>query len=398
MRARQSRPRHGLCNAVGRVYGVGGRCLANDRFLDTVQTVFYDWVTLYSDSVSPATLRLGALAQQVSADMTAGEGVAWWDLDSARSILIGDYLIGLMESAEANLTQASMHLSRTNELWTADAFATQAGRRSATVRGQGIIGAPSEKDQNRRVEANGHVAGFFRAAGSALDNVGGIVVGVTGLRTSIVRAAWTDLKVTETLPVGSAPVGHGCHLQVTVVDGVRDGLKTGPNGWSDWTMDLRNTLVHRASRLALSISDSRRADGFLRPLPRHPAQTQTESMARTERFGRDIVPEHAADTMAAILSCLIEVVSNTATACVSAWDTRRGNPTLILQPSQQWARLAQGRESTFGGAHPISLPKIKQGFMAMNPTTATRIKAARVLDEDRAPWKEWFANDLRQNP
>jgi hypothetical protein len=29
-------------------------------------------------------------------------------------------------------------------------------------------------------------------------------------------------------------------------------------------------------------------------------------MARTERLGRDIVPEHAADTMAAILNCLIE--------------------------------------------------------------------------------------------
>ena len=268
--------------------------------------MFYDRVTLYSDSVSPATLRLSVLAQQVLADMAAGEGVAWWDLDRARSILIGDYLIGLMESAEANLTQGSMHLARTNELWTADGFATRARMQSASVLGPGIFGAHSERDSNRTVEANGHVAGFFRAAGSALDNVGGIVVGVAGLRKQTVRAAWTDLRLGENVPAGVAPDGPGRDLQIAVVDAIRAALTTGPDDWSEWTMELRNTLVHRASRLAMVISDPRRTDGFLRPLPRHFAQTQSESMARTERLRRDIVPEHAADTMAAILNCLIE--------------------------------------------------------------------------------------------
>lgn len=360
--------------------------------------MFDDRVTLYSASISPATLRLTALAQQVATDMAAGEGVAWWDLDPARSILIGDYLIGLMESVEANLTQASMHLARTKELWTADSFATKAGMQSASVTGQGIFAPPTDKQANHRVEANGHAAGFFRAAGSALDNIAGIVVGVAGLRTSIVRAAWTDLQLGKDLPVGSAPEGPGQDLQVEIVGAVRAAITTGPNGWSDWTMALRNTLVHRASRLAMFMSDPRQPDGFLRPLPRHPFQTQCESMARTDRLGQDVVPEHGTDTMATILSCLIDVVSATAITCVSVWDTRRESPSLILQPSHQWPRLAQGRESTFGGAHPVSLPWIKDGAMAMNPTTATRIKAARLLDEDRAPWKDWFANDLDQPP
>jgi hypothetical protein len=234
--------------------------------------VFDDRVTLYSASISPATLRLTALAQQVATDMAAGEGVAWWDLDPARSILIGDYLIGLMESAEANLTQASMHLACTNDLWTADGFATRARMQSAPVLGPGIFGAHNERDSNRTVEANGHVAGFFRAAGSALDNVGGIVVGVAGLRTPIVLAAWTGLKLGNRAPVGSAPDGPGRDLQIAVVDGVRAAITKGPDGWSDWTTDFRHTLVHRASRLALTMSDPRRADSFLRPLPRHPAR------------------------------------------------------------------------------------------------------------------------------
>lgn len=110
------------------------------------------------------------------------------------------------------------------------------------------------------------------------------------------------------------------------------------------------------------------------------------------------MPEHGADTMAAILGCLIEVVAETATSCVSAWDMRRANPGLILQPLQQWPHLAQGDESTFGGAQPVSLPKITQGNLTMNPTTFTRIRAARLLDPDRASWKEWFATDLNQNP
>ena len=269
---------------------------------------------------------------------------------------------------------------------------------SASVRGQGIFGSPTDKEANHRVEANGHVAGFFRAAGSALDNIGGIVVGVAGLRTSIVRASWTDLQLRKLLPAGSAPEGPGHDLQVAIVDAVRAAITTGPDDWSDWTMDFRNTLVHRASRLAMFISDPRQPDGFLRPLPRHPFQTQSESMARTDRLGQDVAPEHGADTMTTILKCLVDVVSNTATACVAAWDTRRERPGLILQPLQQWPRLAQGRESTFGGARPVSLPTMKRGAMVINPATATRIKAAQLLDEDRAPWKEWFATDLKQNP
>jgi hypothetical protein len=330
--------------------------------------------------------------------MASGKGVAWWELDPARSILIGDYLIGLMESAEANLTQAAMHLTRTRELWTADSFATSASMRSASARGQGIPGKPSEHDSNRRVEANGHVAGFFRAGGSALDNVGGIVVGIVGLRKPIVRASWADLKLSGALPVGPAPEGPGRDLQVAVVDAVRAALTTGPDGWSEWTMDLRHTLVHRASRLAMFISDPRQPDGFLRPFPLHPAQTQAESMAHTDRLGQDVVPEHGADTMAVILNCLIEVVSNTAANCVSAWQARRESPDLVPQPLQQWPRLAQGRESTFGGARPVKLPKLTQGTMMMNPTTLARMKAAQLLDSNRSTWKEWLATDLNQNP
>jgi hypothetical protein len=359
--------------------------------------VFDSRVALYSDLVSSATVQLTALAQRVSFDMKAGEGVAWWDLDPARSILIGDYLIGLMESAEANLTQAAMHLALTKKLWAADAFATSAGMQSASVRGQGIFAPPTERDANRRVEADGQVAGFFRAAGSALDNIAGVVVGVAGLRTLIAHASWTDLQLGKPRPSGLAPAGPGQDLQIAMVDDVRAALSTGPDGWSDWTMDFRNTLVHRASRLAMFISDPRQPDGFLRPLPRHPAQTRSESMARTDRLGQDVVPEHGAYTMAAILTCLIELVTDATTACINAWDTRRENPGLILQPLQQWPRLAQGRESTFGGSRPVSLPKMKRGAMAMNPTTFDRIKAARLLDPDRAPWGEWFAKDLKQN-
>jgi len=121
-------------------------------------------------------------------------------------------------------------------------------------------------------------------------------------------------------------------------------------------------------------------------------------MARTDKLGQDVVPEHGTDTMAAILGCLVEVVSSTATSCAIAWHTRREKPDLILQPRQQWPRLAQGRESTFGGADPVSMPRMKQGAIVMGPSTAAWIKAARLMNPDMAPWKDWFANDLNQIP
>ena len=205
-----------------------------------------------------AAVRLIAFAEQVSSDMKAREGVAWWDLDPARSILIGDYLIGLMESVEANLTQASMHLTRTRELWTADSVTTSRLMRSADACGQRIPGKPNENESNRRVEASGHVAGFFRAGGSALDNVGGIVVGIFGLKKPIVRASWADLKLSEDVPVGPALEGFGRDLQVAVIDTVRAGLATGPDGWAEWTMDLRYTsfIAHLDSPCASWIHDN----------------------------------------------------------------------------------------------------------------------------------------------
>jgi len=350
-------------------------------------------VALYSDAVSPAALGMTALAAQVSGDMAEGEGVAWWDLDPARSILIGDYVVGLTESVQANLVEASMHATKARELWGLDSIATLRSMRTASLTGSGMIGKATETVANRRVEVDGHVAGFFRAAGSVMDNVGAIVVGVVGLRTSLVQAKWSDLKLDHPSAVGMAPSGPGHDLQVQAIDAIRSAVASGPAGWSEWTVDLRNTLVHRASRMTLFLADSRQPDGFLRPLPRHPAQTQTESMSQTARFGRDLVPEHAAETMAAILIALVALVSGTSVACVDAWDARRSNTDLVRQPQKQWPILKQGRTSTFRGAHPGTLPKFTNGSLIMHPTMMDRMMASHLLDRDRRLWIGWFASD-----
>jgi hypothetical protein len=102
---------------------------------------------------------------------------------------------------------------------------------------------------NRRVEASGHVAGFFRAGGSALDNLGGIVVGIVGLKKPIVRASWADLKLSEDVPVGPATEGSGRDLQVAVIDTVRAGLATGPDG--KWTSGTRSFIAHLGSAMCI---------------------------------------------------------------------------------------------------------------------------------------------------
>jgi hypothetical protein len=348
-------------------------------------------VALYQNKVRQAVVALSALQQQMLADLDFGAGgINWWcdQLDTGRRILIGDYLMGLTDSTESNLVEATMHAERARELWYADDFWFR--QRLAAARLTGSLDLRRDEHANNRlVEANGQLNGFFRAVGSVLDNTAGLVVGVVGLQRDIVRSDLRDLRLDKSTPAGCLPAGDpGRDVQLAAIDVVRRAVRTGPADWERWVDDMRNTLVHRARRMSLNLPGKSK-DQLVRPLPRNPAQTETEAMARSSDLSQDRLREHANATLSGVLAICHDVVAATASHLVQLWARRRAQPDLIPQPAQQWPRLRQGREMTFPGFTTEQIPRLEGSELRVNESHARRFQGARILD-GAGDWATWL--------
>jgi hypothetical protein len=162
---------------------------------------------------------------------------------------------------------------------------------------------------------------------------------------------------------------------------VRDAAASGPPDWTGWVDDMRNTLVHRARRLSLALHEKTTQD-VMRPLPRHPAQAETEAIARSPKFLDDRLHEHANDTLAGALTATHDVVATTTAALVKLWQRRREDPDLIPQPAKQWPKLKQGSERDFPGFAPGRMPDYgTSGFLTLNPSQGRRLRGALLLGQ-----------------
>ncbi|MGW4651358.1 hypothetical protein [Kitasatospora sp. NPDC004289] len=352
---------------------------------------------LYRNIARPALLPLSAVHEAILSDLDpqAG-GVSWWTghLDTPRRILVGDYLLSLTSSTEDNLVEAAMHVHRFSEAQEAE---TQWFKRRVLTRS--LLGDrwldPDLETENRRVEADAHLGAFFRAVGSVMDNLAGLVIGVAGLSTKIVRADISHLNLDKPSPKGALPEGMpGRAVQLKLVGELRDAINEGPEDWLPWLDHMRNTLVHRARRLTITIQDPRQAAGFLHPLCQAPDWTDAEAIARSGRPLADCLTEDATVTMRGALLTAVNVTRLCASAAARTWADRRTTPDLITQPQQQWPQLANGRQTNFKGWDPNQLPKFApNSSMLMHPSRALRIKAGLFTDEARPQWSSWFRED-----
>ncbi|MEU4825102.1 hypothetical protein AB0H37_24790 [Actinomadura sp. NPDC023710] len=350
----------------------------------------------YLDDVQPQLIALSGVEAQILADLdTANGGVAWWDhLDPARRIFIGDYLLSLLNSIEGNLTEAAMHRSKVIILWRRE-NAWYSGRVVRQRLGDEHWLKANEETENRRVEIDAHLGGFFRAIGSVMDNLAGLVIGVAGLKKDIVRASVLDLQLDKSAPKGVQADGvPGGNLQIACVDALKQAVEGGPPGWWPWVNAMRNTLVHRARRLAFSLPDNRRSSGFMRPLPQNPQQSDAESLARARRFPGNYLQEDAEDTLNGVMDVVLQVVRATASKAVDVWADRRSNPSLILQPAEQWPKL-EDQPLAFHGCAPGSLPRLSNTniFVMVSPDRGRRFQAAMLLDASRGQWPRWLRAD-----
>jgi hypothetical protein len=340
------------------------------------------------------------LHRRVLADLDEKKlGIGWWapHPGTSRRVLISDHLLACIDAVEKNLVEARLHLlelRRVDEQL--DALIAHAVKHDS--QGRPFVQTPPRvkpADDLPYALAPLHMAGFFRAVGSALDCLGSSIVGVLALPVSILKA---DLdRAIGALKKLSASSSEGGKLQMSfAADLTQQIAAAGPPGWLPWATDYRNMLVHRGRRLELSSLVPRGGNVLgpderpimlaraVRLLAQDPALSDVEmllSMAGTA----PVLTEDATTTLEGVMASAQTLCGTASTALLDVWLKRRDQPALLLQPKEQWRDGRSSESRGFAGYKPGMAP-FKPDQMVTDDTFLRRLKSAALDDGARKKW------------
>ena len=306
-------------------------------------------------------------------------GFGWWkdQLDTRQRVLISDYLVGLASEFPDALLQGWLHLSSWRELREAE----DNGRRWRVGDTRWYVTPPgSPADTVPKAEQDAHLAGFFRAVGTVLDVLGALTVGVGGLDTRLRRADWGRARLMLDQD-GYRVVADALRLQEAVD-------QSGPPDWDDWTVAMRNTLVHRPQRmtwihLRTPLQVGPRSTIYLTA---DPGFSEIENMRFHGSAAGALLHEDADQTLAGVYTSAWSVAEILIPRLVELWRNRRQGTVNVAQPSTQWESDLPARLS-FRGYAKNSRPMAKDAKeVVLNPTQGHRFRAAAIFASQRHHW------------
>jgi hypothetical protein len=320
-------------------------------------------------------------------------GVSWWQTVNVHErILIGDYLYQCAEGIEANLVEAKLHLLEWLHV------RDQIDKRFADVISRTPHGTLQQKlppaeapidDLPNKLEAM-HICGFFRAIGSALDCLGGAIIGVLGLNYCL---RYNDIdKAKKELAKVKNPQTPGEQLQASFKDFLETQIKDcGPEDWLIWTDRYRNMYVHRGRRITFGEFVPREVlfyDAEERLIPRwksnlHLATNPDKSDAEAFVKSDIVLREDAEKTLGGVFKSTRDLLEAVCERLVSIWQERRNDSSLIEQPPSQWK--PNMKVCNFSGYDQLAEPLDVSG-MTGNPVLFQRMLAAATMDHQRHVW------------
>jgi hypothetical protein len=309
--------------------------------------------TRYS-SVDPSTandhrlndgLRLGIAAIITLGDLlrddldTSNYGIGWWAsypaLDHKVRIFISDYLLAAARDITTNLLEAYAYRLEFDHALADFKEYVKRGIRKHTA----IIPPPrGQYDDLSHFRVSAHLVGMLRAFGSALDCLGACIVGVAGLPTGIVKTSLHQAK--ESLGTRR---NDSKRLGRLYDDLMQCEADAGPEGWINWLISMRNTVVHRARRVvtfSVNRGDNDQVDLALL-LPRSPDLTEVEAWIHAGGQVASHFEVPADEFLASLAGCVHSYIDAAAKLLTTLWAERRADPSLITQSPRQWKEPAE---------------------------------------------------------
>jgi hypothetical protein len=331
-------------------------------------------------------------------------GVGWWRTgpesndECRRRIVIGDYLISLLEGVEHGLIDLELHrLELHDYLERESEFLRDAV--SQLPNGNIIASLPPRLTPAQELGpalVDLHLVGVFRAGASIFDCVAGALGIVGAIGVDILKTGWREIERKLQHAARSNSTSAVTKLQAELHRAASTALATGPSNWHNWLLAYRNLLVHRGHRLKLSkivpvpsLFDSRGRRlirALVNPLlVSDPDVTDIEALGMANHHA-PVLEEDARRTLEGITTSLKEFLEIVMPALVTAWQTRRSQPSSIPQPlTRQWRTVRRTQQHFFSGFHPGSRPFSPNSF-TMNPKFARRMQAAAMIDPHTALW------------
>jgi hypothetical protein len=314
-------------------------------------------------------------------------GISWWSsVPVEERILIGDYFYQCGEGIEKNQIEARLHYFEWLDARKSidDLIVDSVKTDSQGKFYQKFPPAKSASDElPYKLEAM-HICGFFRAIGSSLDCLGGVIIAVLGLQASLRKN--DILSALRTLKSLKAPQTAGEMLQIEFRDFLESEIESsGPKDWLEWCDQYRNVFVHRGRRFTSNQTHRRggllydatgeeilRAKATLH-LAKHPDKSDAEELVK-----KDMVLNEDADiTFKGVFKSCRDLNEAVCERLVSIWRERRNNPSLIEQPGSQWDTKI--RACTFSG-YDVNAEPLTSNLMTSHPILRHRLLAASADD------------------
>lgn len=223
-------------------------------------------------------------------------------------------------------------------------------------------------------EVDRQLAGLFRAFGSVLDTLAATALGVLRVPRSILRADYVDLfDLDQGAPDGTL------HDQRSAWEAFRaliaEHRRRAPEGWLDYAVAHRNSVVHRARQLAMNFPAPRpRLDlvvvtndpmgvelartRFRPHLRRRPWMPDLDDLIESTQLSEVWLSEPATVTVSGLRSSLNDLVEDAADQLLRAWAAAgRGELVLADLPERRApTRLRWALPQPFVGYASMEMP------------------------------------------
>jgi len=325
-----------------------------------------------------------SLGDEICGDLDlAVRGIGWWiaypDIDRQVRIFLSDYLVACTRAVPNNLIEARVerleldHAVEDYRQWMSRLLA---GRQPEDAAPRSAY----EELSDHRVRT--HLAGALRAWASTLDCVGGCIIGVAGLPSSLVKA---DLgKALKSLDLNSP--GNQVLTQLRA-DLKQAEASAGPPGWREWLLGMRHTDVHRGRRTVVWVGN---ADGdgvasFDLRLPIQPELTDVDAIVQAGGISAATFAGPAADMLDELSTTVGTYASDACGILTELWHARRADPRLLPQSPRQWTQPSGLiTPPTFRGFPNVMTPASQVMGFTLSPEGERRYRAAALLKPDSA--------------
>ncbi len=321
-----------------------------------------------------------------------GQGFTGWQysfLESATASEVADYIVGSAQAVGSNLQAVAVHLQSYEELrYQQDS----AMRLFLSQTGKPYPEPQTDQFNEKELRLDAVERAYYVTVGSVLDCLTALLIGLAGLDLDMHRAdsgVLLPMNLTDEYPTrGShkalyqsllAP-SKGRDAQVKAIRAIATAFtQSGPQGWLDWVLGMRNMVVHREHRGEIVSLDQQKDHSYV--ISRYPPSNPNLSNLQGFRAGGDkldalYLHEDLLSTLKGVTSSLNAAVAAGLQSLSTLWSERKMDSSLILQPAGQWR--PRDRPVQFTGYQPQSGSINGNTSLTLNPADWKRLIAGGV--------------------